>query len=58
MYSLSKKVHYLVFVAESGIRLSQNLRYYSLDRTRIYNESIIGMASNILKFTIPKENDD
>ena len=58
MYSLSKKVHYLVFVAEDGVGLCHNLRYYSLNGMRIYDKGIVSMTTNVLKLAVPKEYDD
>lgn len=55
LHSLSKHVHYLVFVAIIGIGLNHNLRYYLPDGTRIYNESIVCLTSNTLKHTISEE---
>ena len=58
MHSLSKQVHYFVFVAEDGVGLCQNLRYYSLNRMRIYYKGIVSMTTNVLKLTVTKEYDD
>ena len=58
LYCFSKQVHYLVFVAENGIRLNQDFRHYTPDRAWIYDESIVGITSNVLKLAISKEHYD
>lgn len=47
-----------MLIAEIGIGLLQNFRYYLSDRIRIYNEGIVSVTGNILKFTVSEEYDN